>query len=272
MKNVYLIGNGFDLNLGLRTSYNDFVNSDFFMMHVGGNSELFNHLYQVHQNSNWIDIERELGVFSKASSDYHKLLSDYKSLCQSLKDYIKSIDVSSINLESSAYKLFSENELGDFTVVNFNYTDSVCHILKSLGYDDKVRERILHVHGSVAQDEIIFGVDDKARINEWHTFLYKSTSSIFNDRGCIDALNNFDSLHIFGHSLGESDHMYFRFFNLLSSGFSRYDSIKSINIYHYGEEAKYDTYRQLHTLTHNSVSELKHNTLYKDVELKTQFQ
>ncbi|KQB06799.1 hypothetical protein CGU03_17290 [Vibrio metoecus] len=267
MKNVYLIGNGFDLNLGLRTSYKDFVISEYFMRNVDGDSELFDHLYLVHQNSNWIDIEKELEKFSKKCTDYHGLLSDYKKLCQSLKDYIQSIEISSMNRESSAYRLFSESDLEDFVVVNFNYTDSVYHILKSLGYGDEVRERILHVHGSVAQDEIIFGVDDKARINERHTFLYKSTSSIFSGSSCIEALDNFDKLHVFGHSLGDSDHMYFGFLHAIKCSLPPSGMLKAINLYHYGEEAKYDIYRQLHALTKNGVSELKNKTLYKDIEL-----
>ncbi|WP_315899020.1 AbiH family protein [Vibrio metschnikovii] len=151
--------------------------------------------------------------------------------------------------------------------MNFNYTDSVYYILKSLGYEDEVRERIFHVHGSVAQDEIIFGVDDKAHINAEHTFLYKSTSPIFSGGGCIKALDNFDKLHIFGHSLGASDHMYFDFLASLSNKFRRSDVIKSINLYHYGEKAKHDIYRQLHALTRNSVADLKNNTIYKDIDV-----
>ncbi|MCA2483289.1 MULTISPECIES: AbiH family protein [Vibrio] len=268
MKNVYLIGNGFDLNLGLKTSYRDFVNSDFFIKHVGTGLELFEHLHHVHQGSNWIDIEKELEIFSIKSNSYNYFLSEYKVLCQSLRDYINFIDTSLIDFDSDAYKLFSENELSDFIVINFNYTDSVFNVLKSLGYDESVRERIIHVHGSVAQKEIIFGVDDKADINRSHTFLYKSTSSIFNGRDCISALNDFDNLHVFGHSLGESDHMYFGFLHSLSVSGAPYGQMKSIKLYHYGEEAKYDIYRQLHKLTYSGVSQLKNKTIYKDIELQ----
>ncbi|WP_016956976.1 AbiH family protein [Catenovulum agarivorans] len=267
MTDVYLIGNGFDLNLGLKTSYRDFVGSQFFKRHVDGHSELFNYLNQVNEMSNWIDIERELAEFSRKSDHSPNLLDDYKKLCGALKEYIKSIDIASVNTESDAYKLFSEKNLDDIIVVNFNYTDSVSYILKSLGYGDSLQDRILHVHGSVNQDEIIFGVDDNAKINDTHTFLYKSTSPLFDGRRCFEAFKKFDSLHIFGHSLGEPDHMYFGFLNSLKSPRKPEDNYKSINIYHYGEEAKYNVYKQLHTLTSNHVSHLKSKTLFKDVEL-----
>lgn len=267
MSNVYIIGNGFDLNLGLKTSYRDFLHSDFFTKNVGVGNELFDYLNELNNGSNWVDIEKELENYSMNKSGDSKFLSDYKRLCESLKKYIKSIDISSMDHNSEAYKLFSSNELGrDFTVVNFNYTDSVLHILKSNGYPDTVSDNILHVHGSAEIDEIIFGVDDKARISDQHTFLYKSTSSLYDGKSCIDALEGFQSLHIFGHSLGESDHMYFRFFLNLTLR-AALEDVKEINIYHYDDGAKYALYKQLHTLTHNDVSGLKNKTKFKDIDL-----
>lgn len=267
MSSVYIIGNGFDLNLGLKTSYRDFVCSDFFMSNVDVGNGLFDYLYKVHQGSNWIDIEKELENYSMNNNGYREFLNDYKKLCETLKKYIKSIDISSMDVNSEAYKIFSSNDLGEgFRIINFNYTDSVFYILKSIGYSDNVSENIVHIHGSAAIDEIIFGVDDKAGINDEHTFLYKSTSSIYDGNSCIDALEEFENLHVFGHSLGESDHMYLQFFFPLSLHRSREGS-KGINIYHYSEEAKYDIYKQLHKLTHNGVSGLKNNTKFKDIDL-----
>ena len=266
MSNVFIIGNGFDLNLGLKTGYKDFVSSEFFLKNVGIGNLLFDYLHQINQDSNWIDIEMELQIYSKKNPANNSFLKEYKILCGALKNHIKSIDISQMDTSSEAYKLFSSNDLGrDFTIINFNYTNSVLHILSSLYSESDYRLNILHVHGSIEMDEIVFGVDDKANISEKHTFLYKSTSSIYNGSRCIEALDSFEKLHVFGHSLGESDHMYLDFFNPLSIGQKK--SRKKINIYHYGEDAKHDIYKQLHKLTHHRVSILKNNTIFQDIDL-----
>lgn len=268
MSTVYIIGNGFDLNLGLQTSYRDFVKSEFFTCKLGNEIKLFDYLHRANENSKWIDIEKELVTFSKQSGGYNNFLREYKELCQALKAYIASIDINSINIKSDAYKLLSSTSPYDsITVINFNYTNSVIHILESLGYTKgKANEQVMHIHGSINIDEIIFGVEDKARISDNHTFLYKSTSPIYNGRRCIQALKNFETLHIFGHSLGESDHLYLEFFQHLSMYTP--DHEKEINIYCYGEESIYSTHKQLQKLTSNSVSGLKNNTNFKVIDVK----
>lgn len=267
MSTVYIIGNGFDLNLGLKTSYKDFLKSDFFLQYLGPENKLFNFLHNVHEESKWIDIEKELEKFSKQNDGYNYFLREYKELCSALKAYMKSIDTKSIDRKSEAYRLFSSEHLrGQITIINFNYTNSVLNIIKSLGYTkNEIDMQIMHIHGSIDIDEIIFGVDDKARIDDSHTFLYKSVSSIYNGKKCASALRDFEKLYIFGHSLGESDHMYFDFFRSLST---YPDNDKEVNIYHYGEEDKYRIFKQLQRLTGNEVSKLKNHATLNIIDVK----
>lgn len=258
MSTVYIIGNGFDLNLGLKTSYRDFVTSDIFYDRIKSGNSLFDHLNDININSNWIDIEKELIIFSRNKSGKY-FLRDYKELCALLKQYIKNIDLSQINTHSRAYNLFSNDETEDqVTIINFNYTETISKVFESKLNREYDNVKIINIHGSVKADEIIFGVDDTANINEDHTFLYKSCSSIYNGRDCINALKSFKKLHVFGHSLGESDHMYLGFFRHLST--YEADEEKEINIYHYGENDKYRIHKQLHILTGGNVSKLKNNT------------
>jgi hypothetical protein len=264
MSTVYIIGNGFDLNLGLKTSYRDFVTSNIFNDRIKSGNSLFDHLHKININSNWIDIEKELITFSRYYSDKY-FLRNYKELCTLLKQYIKNIDLSQINTNSRAYNLFSNDDTEDqVTIINFNYTETISNIFESKLNREYDNVKIINIHGDVKTDEIIFGVDDTAKINEDHTFLYKSSSSIYNGRDCINALKSFKNLHIFGHSLGESDHMYLEFFRYLSTYEAHED--KEINIYHYGEEDKYRIHKQLHTLTGNNVSKLKNNTLLSIID------
>lgn len=71
---VLVIGNGFDLDLGLKTKYNDYMNSDYFdrahsiSVYVHSDKKgvnLFNYLKEkASDNHNWIDIEKELADFA----------------------------------------------------------------------------------------------------------------------------------------------------------------------------------------------------------------
>ena len=57
---VLVIGNGFDLDLGLPTKYSDFIKSLCFDELCEKDNKLANHLREVHDVKNWIDVEEEL--------------------------------------------------------------------------------------------------------------------------------------------------------------------------------------------------------------------
>lgn len=262
MSHVLIIGNGFDLNLGLKTSYRDFINSDFFTRNLEDISlPLFKHLSEVDKN-NWIDIEKELESYSKSEVETNSFLLEYKKLCEELKAYIKSIELEEVDKSSSAYKLLEQVKGEQFLILNFNYTHSAESILLSLGVPQyKIDQSIIHVHGSVKQNEIIFGVDDRARINNEHSFLRKTSSSLYDGKQVMQALNDFECLSIFGHSLGESDHMYFECFQDLAFGRQKRNrqTQETLNIYYYGEIAKFQLLSQIYKLSRNQVGRLKDN-------------
>lgn len=209
MTTLYIIGNGFDLNLGLKTSYIDFMNSDEFKFNSENN--LFEYLSTVNKRSNWVDIEAELVNYSNQRDSHREFLRDYKTLCKCLQEYIKTIDVKEIDTNSAAFRLFSKLSFkDDFKIINFNYTDSVQSVFKKNAWSRDPSSKIINIHGK-ANEQIIFGVDENARINKEDSFLYKATSKIFNPKISNDLLSNFDTIHIFGHSLGESDEIYFDF-------------------------------------------------------------
>jgi|TARA_R110001632_G_scaffold35828_4_gene90339 hypothetical protein len=269
LSHVFIIGNGFDLNLGLKTSYKDFIRSSFFTRNLGENGlSLFNHLNEVNQ-SNWIDIEKELAIYSTQGNGGQKFLNEYEKLCEELKSYIKEIKLKDVEHESYAYKILEEIDWrDDFIILNFNYTNSVSFILSMLDVPAQViKDSVIHVHGSAISDEIIFGVDDGASIHDDHSFLRKSTSSIYSGRLVRKALKNFKTLSIFGHSLGESDHMYLNFFSDLTLNFMGENSDKTINLYHYGKEAKYLLFKQLHVLTQRETGALKDNVEFNQIDV-----
>jgi len=262
VSHVLIIGNGFDLNLGLKTSYKDFIGSEFFTRNLeDSNLPLFKHLEEVNK-TNWIDIEKELESYSKSEVETYAFLLEYKKLCEELKSYIKSIELADVDQKSHAYRLLENIKGEQFFILNFNYTNSVEVILNSLGVPKyKIDESIIHVHGSVKQDDIIFGVDEGASINNEHSFLRKTSSSLYDGEQVREALNGFECLSIFGHSLGESDHMYFECFKNLSMGghHRARKQRESLNLYYYDEMAKYQLLSQIYTLSGRKMGRLKDN-------------
>ena len=100
-ENVLVIGNGFDLNLGLETSYSDYLSSKYFKYLLGTNT-LARYLESRKKESKWVDIEKELYQYS--ISLFHKgenglrpnpedinlissLRKDYYRICSSLRQY-----------------------------------------------------------------------------------------------------------------------------------------------------------------------------------------
>lgn len=62
---VCIIGNGFDLNLGFPTSYNDFIQSQYFKALVNSNNHLAKELQKIQNLTNWIDVENEVVNYSR---------------------------------------------------------------------------------------------------------------------------------------------------------------------------------------------------------------
>ena len=118
---LVIIGNGFDLNLGFKTAYTDFVRSEFFQNLVKSGNQLSSHLFARHNLKNWIDIEEELIQYSKISLQPVTLESiekEYIDLCKSLISYLKSIQILNIDKTSHSYKLFEGLKNENFLILN----------------------------------------------------------------------------------------------------------------------------------------------------------
>ena len=264
-QSVIIIGNGFDLNLGLPTSYQDFMSSSFFTDNLNIGNSLFDYLSEKNNIQSWIDIETELVTYSGDLNEGSSFFKEYSLLCESLKSYLKTLDFDVINHESIAYEFLVNTFDKDTIILNFNYTNTVQYILTNNKFSKKlISQNVKHIHGSVKDNNIIFGIDDKASINPNDTFLYKSTSKHYNGREVRLALNDFEKLVVFGHSLGESDHMY------LKQAFFRLSTTKSlekdVTLYYHTENGKFQLYKQLHNLTYSGVSELKDNINFHEFD------
>ena len=244
---VLVVGNGFDLDLGLPTSYNDFLGSNQFESLERSGNNFAHHLRSVQQDQRWVDIEIELAMYSEYAATAYEttdFLREYQGLCRALSDYISCLDYDLINKNSRAATVLAgiATDAKELCVVNFNYSRSL-EILLPRGPSVNV----IQVHGAAARRNIVFGVHDAAEITKDHIFLRKSAAPAFFDDCLIsDILKNaYQSVTVFGHSLGQSDHTQFReFFNPIQN-----KKESKIQIHYHSETSYYDLMQQIETMS-----------------------
>jgi hypothetical protein len=266
MKRFYIIGNGFDLHHGLKTSYYDFA-----QYLEKSNNELFTTLekyisYPTNQHSLWSDFEtnlanlsideilddniiylpdimsdefrdRDLHAFPNVMENFFRLLTE--ELFQEFQDFIQLVD-----FQESASSKMVELDI-QATFLTFNYTNT----LEKL-YGVK-RNKVTYIHNSAfyGAESIILGHGmnpanfkqvtpeppdnlnpeeydrwygenvswdysfDTGRetLEKYFETTFKPTEKVIKDKQYfLQAINQFDEINIFGHSLSDVDMPYFR--------------------------------------------------------------
>lgn len=195
MKITYLIGNGFDLNLGLKTSYQHFYT---YYLNIPSKNDIIN-IFKNHLSRNihaWADLEMKLGEYSKNiynESDYLFILDD---ILDNLAEYLANINNSIINYECNSQKLTNDllnlqqylapqdsvkvtnlfkkfaSQSYEVNIVTFNYTntfetviqnDKRPYILRKRSFYTDILQDILHLHGTTNYN-MILGVNDISQI------------------------------------------------------------------------------------------------------------
>lgn len=229
-KVLLILGNGFDLSLGLKTSYVNFMESYLFQKWVQinyyRNSEidlhdrnLFNYLHWQKTIRNWIDVEEELKRYaSKQRVEYHRddgglvsfsnvsddrIKTSYGLLCSALKTYLKNLDYTVIKEDSSSLELLKTVlSKKRNNVITFNYTDVNKLLVKPLG-------NVEYIHGNINND-IILGFQRFNNMATGYNYMIKSENPHYKSCHLSKKMCEADEVIIFGHSLGETDHCYFK--------------------------------------------------------------
>lgn len=251
MNVTYIIGNGFDLNLGLNTRYQDFY--DYYMKMPSPNSqvELLKDTIRQDGYELWSDLEVGLGKISakyETSDDFIAALTD---ISDHLRKYITEIN-SSVQIgrydtkrfrkdlcypskylaeaDRTILKAFCQRFASSWNVniISFNYTDTIIRILANADSNSQAQigvnesnvpvyvGSIQYVHG-MYDDTILLGVNDSGQIKKTEfrdkTDLVemfvkpKANDAIgeLTDNKCHTLLNASQLICIFGHSMGETD-------------------------------------------------------------------
>ena len=112
MKILHIIGNGFDLNFGLKTSYKDFY--DFYMAALSSKNSVNNLKKNISNNyKNWSDLELALGQYTDEIKSVQEFDEVFEDIGDRLSEFLKMQEASfdaSIEL-SPATRLWATSSL-----------------------------------------------------------------------------------------------------------------------------------------------------------------
>lgn len=277
MKNLkpilVILGNGFDIAFGLKSSYKDFFESEFWPFprelkqdengkRIRKPNWLDTFLNRTNMKDNWYDLESLLAQYGESITEVNedRLKWDrecFHKLKISLKQFITvAKKVPNPGSFNPAVKfLYAIREYRNPIIYTFNYTDVVT-FADFVGIHDLSS---VHVHGALdGPKEIVFGVRDGTKILDDYDFLRKDSEPTYRSTNLCSDLLAAKEVVIFGHSLAENDYHYFsRFFQIHSDEYYRDANNKcSITIITYNDKSRADILSNLRRMNNGKIDEL----------------
>ena len=236
---LIVLGNGFNLALGLRTSYSAFAEKYLTPEALNGESELGKALAAsyIGDPKNWCDLEAEIKKFALSSDstqiDVVKERVFFDSLVRNIGFYmdgeakyqflcrhVERTNAFDESLPVLMLKTILSQDLR-YHFVSFNYTDMDLFlpvIANNIMYMDDVkmdversrriyefiRERVDLKYVHIAGDKCVLGIDDDERIPQKMAFL-KKCYQFTKSPQYPERMEEYKSIIVYGHSLGETD-------------------------------------------------------------------
>lgn len=194
MNILFIIGNGFDLNLGLKTSYSDFYE---YYQSIKSPSKSISKLKSEIDSDikNWSDLEIALGKYTENLSSLNEFDEVFEDIGEKLSEYLtiqeekfnpEDIDINKFHdnlcfpeknlLKADADRIINfrnktNSSQWNIRIITFNYTTTIERIL-----DNKIKEvrintkkvpiflqSVEHIHG-YTNDRMVMGVNDTSQI------------------------------------------------------------------------------------------------------------
>ena len=232
---IVILGNGFDMDYGLETSYGHFCNSSFWPS--DSNPSDLEKFISERTRNNWYDLESLLAIYAhdeikyiSETNGYDKAeylfnvnhdLGYFLKLKESLKSFIKNQQnrIENPKQNSTAINVFKAIfQFRNPIIYSFNYTSLGILLYKAKFPFSVDGFSYTHVHGSIAEDDIIFGIEDNVEIPIEYDFLKKVSDPNYRSNNLYYDLIKAKEVIIFGHSLGSNDYHFFRrFFQIHSN-------------------------------------------------------
>ena len=222
-RTIIILGNGFDLDLGLQTGYSEFAKSPQWAGLMEGSSHsyddswLLGYLRNKYDIEKWIDIEASLLEYAKNKTRIKDFghagedATDFNALCNALKDYLLEQQGGfTPRNKSVAFAFMSMIALitGPTRLYTFNYTNLKV-LAKRCGLSTPFDA--MHIHGSLSvNDDIILGIETQEEIDDHYSFLFKTQNRQYRHTNILKDLREKDELIFYGHSLNGMDYAYFR--------------------------------------------------------------
>lgn len=220
-KVTVVLGNGFDLDLGLKTRYSDFAKSKYWTelmdnnLHSSDSTRLIGFLRQKYDVEKWIDIEDALLQFARKKYKDNDISHakedeiDYLAICNSLKDYLREQQNNFVPSKNSVAKdilSFLADRSNQSRLYTFNYTQ-LNVLAKKYGI---MMTDADHIHGTLDMGgDIILGIETSESIPEEYAFLFKTQNRYYHHSNILKDLRDRDEYVFFGHSLNGMDYIYF---------------------------------------------------------------
>lgn len=196
MKILYILGNGFDLNLGMKTSYKDFY--EYYKSIETSNITIKNLKSNISNNyKNWSDLEFALGQYTDEFKTVEEFDEAFEDIGEKLAEYLKKEEdkfkPNKVNQENffldlvkpeeyllaadkniiNSYKTKFNNSNWDIDIFTFNYTKTIEKIIEgknnvklnyhpNSNFSSNLRE-IEHIHGYV-DERMVLGVNDLTQL------------------------------------------------------------------------------------------------------------
>lgn len=249
-KTVLVIGNGFDIDLGLKTRYSDFAGDEGFFPE-NKKSNLYHFLRKQASCPNWGGIEISMEEYARLPYSFHTYEDDLKYfqlLTESFRLYFhKELygapnmghgegpifrDNGNFNEDSCAYhlcyRLLHSDSLN--SIISFNYTD-ICSFIRQIGEEEEESDivEIAQRYGVIrtfvhrVKDAMVLGISGNIILEDKrYDFLKKTHQAVipptFND------LISADNVVFFGVSFSRPDYPYFiEFFKSISANSPFFD-------------------------------------------------
>lgn len=226
---VLIIGNGFDLDLGLPSKYSDFIKSQEWRDLMKRFPSLWNHsenspkslleqLQLASEDSQWFDIEEEIHRFVKTRhycslQEVDIIRKHFKLIKECLSCYLnrvlKDFKADEKKLGYQLLTLLQESPLTIFEII-FNYTYPHDFLKKPTYY---TRLHVSFVHGELAKGNIVLGCDlqEGEKVNRQLSFMYKY-NMLTKANNTAYHLQEAKEIIFYGHSVNEMDFRYFKDF------------------------------------------------------------
>lgn len=203
MRILHLIGNGFDLNLGLETSYLNFylhyILKDVDKEHIKQLiKDIASYIHKEPSETQWSDLEIGLGDYTKQIKSEDEFLEIYQDINLELKQFIK-LQEEKLEVKSNGklkedlikpVKYLRPNDQGTLreffkqwekttwyvNIVTYNYTNTIEKLLDYKGSNDYALGRtpsngyscllqsVKHIHGNLNDKSVLLGVDNLLQI------------------------------------------------------------------------------------------------------------